>query len=223
MSSSFRFALLPDHRVLLNNYSPAHPCFVILDKTYAPVRMFGKRLRASESDLDGLQFNLASGRNGEIIASPVNYRYVVEMWDTTGTLTQRMMRDADWFTPWTVADRAARGPRSRPLPRITSVHYDDQGRLWVAAVVADRNWRRPPQRSRTGERTGVSGMSVGELARYYDTIIDVLDIRSGRVVLSQRFDALVTQFLENGLVYGLREDPSGLLQIALWSPVIQRL
>jgi hypothetical protein len=54
-------------------------------------------------------------------------RYAVERWDTTGVLRQRIVRDVEWFPPWT----GQRGSAIAAKPLALCIDEDAAGRLWV--------------------------------------------------------------------------------------------
>jgi len=220
-TASFRFAVLPDGRIVVNNYGVDRPAFALLDTSLALVREFGPRIGRPAPDPDALQYQLAVGDSGTIVATRVNYSYVVEVWDTLGTLLHRLVRDAAWYAQWTRQDAAQQGPISRPLPRIVSSYYAGEGRLWVAAVVADRNWRPPPLRA-ARESPAPGALLGAEAPRYLDAVVELLDLRAGRLVLSQRLDDLVF-YLGRGLAAGYREDhESGTVQLVVYRLEVTR-
>jgi hypothetical protein len=206
----FRYLALDDGRVLFNNYRQSHPALGLLDETYAEVRFFGRTI--STRDLDSLQYMLALSPDGDVFAAQVNYGYVIEVWDTTGTFKHRFVRKVDWFPPWSMEpiSRERRRPRTprRYKPRISGLYSDGQGKLWVCITVADPDWEQA---------------SEGDYARLVDTIIDVIEMPSGRLYATQRFDGAIGRILPNGFLYGLEEDEPGLLRFSVWRPELETM
>jgi len=203
---SFSFLLLDDGRVLVNNYRPTRPAFGLLDETFAEVRFFGRTIQSM--DWDSLQYQLTRGADGNLIAAQVNYGYVLEVWDTTGTLVRRYRRNVEWFPPWTMEPVDESRPSApRPYqPRITGLHTDGQGRLWVCVTVAD------PRASEAAEE---------DYDRRLDTVIEILEMPSGRLYMSQRLDIAVGEPLDNGFLYDREEDrETGLLRFRVWRPEV---
>ena len=223
---AFRFAVLSSGIVLVNNYFPSHPSFVLLNRRYALGREFGNRPpAASPEDSDALQYAVAKLDGARFVAVPRNYRFAVEVWDTSGTLVRRFDPSATWFPPWSEGDKYERGPRSPPLPRIESISIDQRQRLWVAAAVPDPAWKDPLPRVRQerGREIIADPMRVSEYNRFHDTIISVLDLETGRVLISQRFDAYVPKFMEGGLMYSFAEGEGGRLYIDVWRASLERV
>jgi hypothetical protein len=104
-------------------------------------------------------------------------------------------------------EEPSRPSAPRPYqPRITGLHTDGQGRLWVCVTVAD------PRASEAAE---------GDYDRLYDTVIEILEMPSGRLNMSQRLDMAVGEPLENGFLYSREEDPeTGLLRFHVWRPEV---
>ena len=204
----FRFISLGDGRVLFNNYRQSRPAFGLLDETYAEVRFFGRTI--ATLDLDSLQYVLALGGDGDVIVAQQNYGYVIEVWDTTGTFKSRLVRKVEWFPSWTrePISRERPGPvvPQEPKPRITGLHFDETGKLWVCATVADPDWKDARE---------------DDYARRFDTIIDVIDLSSRTLYTTQRFDGVISGVLPNGLLYELQQEESGLLRFTVWKPELK--
>lgn len=110
-------------------------------------------------------------------------RYQVELWSTDGRKLRELRRSVAWFPPH-VAERPV-SPDRPPPTTIQQVAVDGAGRLWIKILVPDRDWRRAV---RAG---GPHGYTVRDRAGYYDTLIEVIDPRRGRVLASRRFPELV--------------------------------
>lgn len=153
-----------------------------------------------------------------------NYRYGVEIWDTAGTLVRQFDRIPAWYHPWTEAEKLGRNYQTDGFSVIVGVYGDGQ-QLWITARVPDPKWKStdaPLQAAKPGRETAVKPIPVEEYDRRFDTIIEVLDVATGRVLVSQRFDAFVPQFTADGLLYDIREAPSLLLRADVWRPEIVR-
>ncbi len=224
--AAFRFAVLKSGHVVVNNYFPTHPSFVLLDRKFTGLREFGSTTPPdSRSDSDAIQYHLVGLDSGRFAAVRQYYRYGVEIWDTTGSLVRRFDRIPSWYQPWTEADKHAAARQLSGFPVIEGVHADGQ-RLWVAARVPDPTWKDPAAKMRAPERgreVAFPAIPVPEYNRRYDSVIEVLDVATGRVLVSQRFDAYVSQFTEGGFMYSVREAPSSLLRIDVWRAEIVRV
>lgn len=203
----FRFLMLDDGRVLVNNYRTQNPALCLLDQEFNEVRLFGRTALGRMTGSDSLQYVLAS-RRGEIVVAQMNYGYALEVWDTTGAIKHRISRAVEWFPAWEPEppqpERPVQSARPAPKPRIAGLHVDGQGRLWVLASIPDPNWDQ-------GSR---------DLDRWYDTVIDVIDVQSWQLYASERFDAALSVVSSTGFLYDWREENSGLLRFAVWRPEI---
>jgi hypothetical protein len=85
-----------------------------------------------------------------------------------------------------------------PQPAIVSLASAGPGRLWVVSRVADRNWR--PSRA-AGVGHSEEAASPRDAARQVDTVIELLDTRTGRAVASARLDEAPPRMLQSGYAY----------------------
>ncbi len=85
-------------------------------------RSFGSVDRVVERDNPyGRYYSVSASSGGRVWLTKHN-AYALELWDTSGTLVQRLIRDAEWFKPWT--------GRKRNGPIVFSLREDEQGRVW---------------------------------------------------------------------------------------------
>ncbi len=206
------FTSLGDGRIVMGNYAHSTPALLLVDAQSNLVRSFGRTLTRSSYDPDRLQFALARGNNGDIIAAQMNNQYVIDIWDTTGVLRRRLERQAGWFPPWSrqATPRREGDPAPRPMPHISHVFVDSHNRLWSSGLVAERRWR-----------PLATIPEVRDLRRQYDTIIEVIDLSSDRLILSQRFDEALF-LLDGGLLASMSEDEDGLLHYLIWRAEIRQ-
>ena len=109
-------------------------------------------------------------------------RYEIGLWDGNQELLL-FQRDAPWFPERT--DPLPHGPEDKPLPAINDLIATDS-LLWVSGVVADERWQ--------------DFRSNWDAEGRYDEFVEVIDLRTNRVVGSQRFDFELTDFIEPGLI-----------------------
>jgi hypothetical protein len=217
---TFRVVVLSDGRMVLNNFMPARRSFTLLDQRLSEVRTFGRSIAGrSFPDSDAMQFLIVPLDSGRFAAVQQNHSFLVQVWDTAGRLVRELKREPEWFTPWTTEQRLARTPRDPPFVRVMGAHVDLRERhLWITALVPDRRWQDVAPRPEPGRREvpGWLALQVQDYPRAFDTIIEILDLDSGRVVVSQRFDEYVPHLLPGGFLYGLREESSGLFVVGVW-------
>lgn len=104
-------------------------------------------------------------------------KYQVDEWTPGGALVRVVERQVDWFPP---SDRQTDPYSERPSPRLQVAYMDAHDRLWVAISVPDSEWKNPGARN---ERD-LNRISPDEL---WDTVVEVLDVRTGSLVASRRF------------------------------------
>jgi hypothetical protein len=221
---AFTFVTLTNGDVLVNNHVAPRPAFVLLDRHFLPKREFGPPVAESRSGLTEALHAIARLPNGRIAAARQNHIPVLELWDTSGARVSQYFTRPTWFPEWTDADEYERGPRSPPLPRILGLYPDSDERLWLAALVPDLTWKPAalaPKPNR-GREVPYMPPPISDYPKYYDTVVEVIDPASGRVIVSQRFDEYLPFFMEGGLLYGYRQTAGRGIQIVVWRPELVR-
>jgi hypothetical protein len=134
--------------------------------------------------------------------------YRVELWEPGGSNPLTLVRNASWFQPW--EHEVRRSAEALERPRIADVAEDRQGRLWVSILVRD------PKHRRARETREVPLTEVDANAEF-DTVLEVLDPRSGRLLARTRFEQAIPAFIGDGsVVFTRREDPDGNIVIDVW-------
>jgi hypothetical protein len=169
-------------------------------------RSFGSETRVYRPELGyGSRRALAVGFGGSVWAAELN-TYVLQRWDTAGRLLATIRREAEWFPTYWRYDVNATLP---PPPSITALAQVGDT-LWVMVKVADANWRTAVESTSPDGRF----FRVRDQHGYRDTMLEAIDIRSRRIIVSSRVPQLLWGFLGAGLVYGPGEDAEG-------NPVVQ--
>jgi hypothetical protein len=221
---AFRFIVLGDGSVVLNNWFPTHRAFVFFDRHHRQVREFGRTVNGDRFGSDDLMSHSAPIDSGRIVTAAQNHTYLVQVWDTTGRLVREVRRQPAWFPPYKREERMALGFASR-YPIVLDVHADTtERRFWTAAVVPDPGWKEPACRPRHEIREGsnCAPIPIRQRPRAYDLVLEVLDMNTLRPLISQRFDEPIDSFVEGGLMYHKREDENGLMVVDVYRPRIVR-
>ena len=164
---------------------------------------------------------LAAGREGRTVWTASRSRYEIEQIDVDGRLQRRVVvLESRWLIT-TAAESGADAPygSTRPGSGIRGVAEALDGRLWVAGTTTALDWKpleNPPARP-TGR--GISRIPpdvVEHGERYRATIIDLLDPRTGRLLVSHRFDHEAIELLGGDLAWAAREDADGNTLIDVW-------
>lgn len=124
-----------------------------------------------------------------------SHKYSPKLWHVfEGHKLREIEREVDWFPP----SSAAQGPSvdEPPPPRLTSLAVDGQGRLWTKVSVADPLWEGAVEPSKDGRH-----IDVTDWKRYTDTVVEVLDSKTGRALARFKFESGFSFIdMEEGLV-----------------------
>ena len=186
------WAVLPDGRHVYNGLSFApdligYPLHVYDEASRRITQSFGNegvRVDRSPRSQTALRRRVAVAADGNIWAAR-NNRYRIDKWSPDGDHITRIERDAPWFRPW--EEWPGVYYEVRPFPAIVGVRDWGDDLLMVVVRVADDDWR--PMRPRIVQ--GHEVIPAAQEEELYDTVIEVLDTRSGTVLGRTRVDARV--------------------------------
>jgi hypothetical protein len=145
-------------------------------------------------------------------SSDVN-QYHLELWGIDGVLRSSLARQVPWFRPWDVSRELPNARTTLPLPRVRSIALDSLGRLWVAIQVPDHNWKPTAGPSEDFEAPAIS---PNEWERLTDTIIEIVEPATGRLIHSQRMPNSFVSFIGPGLIIDRSENAEGTISIRVW-------
>lgn len=178
------------------------------------IRSFGARAPAVRAE-DDLWFarSVAAGAGDSTVWISNLVAYRMEQWDVRGRLVQSLSRDVSWFRP--LAPGTANYSRDTgPGPTQGSVWQDSAGFVWTRISVTDPNWRSAGQQ--LGGEGGVAIRSSNDFNGVYDTVIEVIDPGSARLVASQRFPEGMKGFVAGGFAFSAMEDANGIPYVDVW-------
>lgn len=156
-------------------------------------------------------YRVAAAREGGFWAVPLKGRHLIERWTTLTSVTVFRRTGVPWFVEFSTGpDRLNQA--SLVASEMRGVWEDSVGLVWTLIRVADP--RGPSPRDTLRNPEGVYTVARN-MAREYDTIVEVLDPRSGRLIASQRFDGLFNWALGNGRIGSVIEHPDGGIEIAI--------
>jgi hypothetical protein len=185
----------------------------VLDGTNTVLRSFGLNPGAPyEADPWLSRRAVALSRDGSVWSVPPN-NYRMERWSLEGTLAAAVLRRARWFEPWAHFDGLV--DLQRPPARITAIHEDSLGRVWILTLVASVDWA-PTRRPSGMIETETRPRTLGEVARLTDSIIEVLDPVRGQLLVSERLRGLFDGFAGKDLIVQLSETDDGDVRVTLW-------
>jgi hypothetical protein len=140
------------------------------------------------------------------------HRYIIEQWDTTGTLRESIARRLEWFperVPGPVSE-----PSGRLQPHIQQMKSIGRDTLAVMVVVSDPEWRRA---TGYGDNPHGGDRPMIRLSNEYsDTYVDWIDLNDRQLIVSTRFDQRITHFADRNHVYGYWEDENGIPKVTVW-------
>jgi 6-bladed beta-propeller len=139
--------------------------------------------------------------------------YRLTLWSANGEPLRILERKPPWFA---VRSTGGGSPTTPPQPSIAAIREDpNTGWLWVLARVAAPTWRDawPPQATAPGV-SEISGKSIA-YEKMYDTRIEVLDTRAGRVMAQGQLKGMVLNALPGNRVATYVVDTAGYPHINL--------
>ncbi len=151
---------------------------------------------------------MAASSEGGVWTAPVN-RYVVEHWTSSGTRTASFDLTTAWFQPHSGTIRFSRSEPPPPLIRAIT-EYDPQ-LLLVAVAIPDANWQSSLEP--VNNHPDNVELAPGDLNKYFDTVIEVIDTGTGRRVDAIRIGGLVKGFVDNSRVAVYAETDEGIPQV----------
>lgn len=157
---------------------------------------------------------LARSSDGGFWAAHVT-RYVIEKYDSTAVKTFELEREANWFPPHDQG--LLQGEDRSPKPLLLGIAEDSVGRLWVLAVIGDPAWRSAigtTLPSRLGGGRSPAPV-ITDFDKYFDAVLEVIDVKQRRVVASQRFPQALT-FLVNDSIVAQRIEVDSDFFIQTW-------
>lgn len=136
-------------------------------------------------------------------------KYRLERWNVSGVRLAEFSRDVEWF------DRTAIPARQNQIkPICQDLRIDAAGLLWLLCSPLDP---RAEDRIEIGPEAALGvyeiRSSTGDLRDLWDSVIEVIDPRSSRVLASLRSDSFIYGFADAERVYTFEEDDLG---VGIW-------
>ena len=121
--------------------------------------------------------------------------YAFEGWEPDGAeeAVVRLAGEADWFDPGPPQPGV---PVTAPIPSVVMSLRFDEGLMWVGTWVADTNW---------ADNAGIESSAL-DLDGLLDTILEVIDPDTGRIVARARRDEALRGTGDDALLFGVREE-----------------
>ena len=214
------WAVLPDGRYVFSAASFAPdligPVHVYDEASRGITRSMGDegvRVDRSPRSRVVLTRRVAAAADGNIWAAHEN-RYRIDKWSPDGDPLVRIERDAPWFQPWEAWPGV--DYEVRPPPAIVGVGDWGEGLLMVVVRLADADWR--PIRPTRNPLPGHEATMPAQENELYDTMIEVLDTRSGTVLGRTQVDGRVVGLVGRDGFYSYAEHSElGESKYIVWS------
>lgn len=177
------------------------------------IRSFGSESGLFRPDVPFLERRAIVDAGDGRVWSAYRSAYRVELWNAkTGTLERTIVRDVDWFPSRLHPNGAAASDPSVPIPLLLNMRYDrDRELLTVLLQVPAANWKRARQ-----IRTNSGGYGGPDEQQQYDTIVEVLDSRTGRMLSSKRLSDYIRFFVDESILGTVVLDDRDVPRLRLW-------
>jgi hypothetical protein len=185
----------------------------LVDRTGKVIRGFGEGEAPTVPGTIMTKFRVVgeASERGSVWSARMT-EYLVERFDSTGARTMALRRQADWFPPG--GTHAGTLGVDRQPPTIFAL-FERGDSLWVFSRVDDLDWQpRPPVPYMGNEDMKYTPDSYRDLL--FDTIVEVIDVRSGRLILSQRLRPNLVSVTPDGHVFTYEEDGDGNPRYVAW-------
>lgn len=162
------------------------------------VQSFGAETPDYRSDRPGRMFRTIAATDDGWLWSARFSPYELELWHPDQGLARTIARAPEWFKP--DLERSTGD-------KVHDIRLDKEGRLWVVISLKIEDWNPPDRRLPTAT----------DMDRILDTVIEIIDPRSGRLVASTRTDLAFTRWAGEFL-YHPRDLANGDIAMELWKP-----
>ncbi len=144
------------------------------------VHSFGEELPQYRADIPHLTRRVVGLSSDDTIWAAAPGRYDLERWDPhSGTRIDRIEVQSSWFEE---SVRPMDDWTKKPVPTISGIWEDEAGLVWVLALDASSDDWRPAAKARE------FAITPANRAARWDSVIEVVDPTTKRVVASKRFD-----------------------------------
>lgn len=142
--------------------------------------------------------------------------YELEEWNLQGQRLSQLSRVADWLDPNREFSNGMRG--NEPTPDVADLRVDRSGHLMVLVNVPRKSWRAGLGTAET--RRGFTSYPNMDFGLVFDTLIEVYDTHTRKLVQVTRAPAYLRFFVSDSHVAGLRHSGDGSPVVDLWRVVI---
>ncbi len=187
----------------------------IIDTRGDVIRSFGAGRSPAVQELDPFSARrlVATDSQGRIVSSHW-YDYIVEAWTSEGArigaLSGRNLVDA----PRLDGAWSAENP---PWHRVSDVRFDGEWQLWVLLRYRRPDWLENMEEMVTSSGRVALRAKDGTLSSYYHSRVDVIDLRTCRVLVSNWHDGVLMSFVGDRLLSEIVYGPGGDPRVDIWN------
>jgi hypothetical protein len=204
--------VLPDGRMLIAPASADRPLpLLLLTPTGSLIREFGAQ-DSSGAAIRAPRWLIADA-DGSFWSMPMQFRWRLEHWDSSGSALSVLERRPDWFRPYSRVSTP--DSNHAPQPTIQGAWIDGIGRLWVLGRAADQQW----ERGLSSSPSGSPGPVITEPDKVYDTVLEAIDRETGRVMATARLDPSYESLVEAGVLMKVVSTATGWKRVVLMTVV----
>lgn len=191
--------VLPGSRVIIAPAHADHPLpLLLLRADGGTVQEFD----VTDGEAIAAPRRLALDPDGTIWSMPVQFRWRVEHWDTTGRSLGTVERRTPWFEPY--VKLVSPSVRQPPQPEIRGFWIDASHNIWIVGRVSDRRWGRGLATDRDGQ-----GSVISNADRVFDSVIEVYDPGTRSTLATAIVDRAYPWAPEPGTIVAVLDRPSG--------------
>lgn len=118
-----------------------------------------------------------------------------------------LVAERDWFQPW--SQSVSHTFDAPPTPTLMDVVTDGRGRLWVLTTIAAKNWVAALDEG----KDIMDNQLLRPGAHYRDTVLEVFDLKHGRVIARRVLPRGWSGFADVGWLWRTWVDEAGLPQV----------
>ena len=154
-----------------------------------------------------LSLRMAAGANADIFTVPRTLGYTIERWSADAKPLGAWERKVDWFPQFVPPTRY--DARDGFPPEMFAI-WVDSGLVYVAAHVTQPDFKKA---TREAQVENGRAWIVDDYQKYWDTVIEVFDPATSRLVASKRFDRFFAWQAGKGHLYIKGDDPEDYLEV----------
>jgi hypothetical protein len=206
--------VLPDGRMLIAAANADRPLpLLLVSQTGIPIREFGAHDSAAAA-IHAPRW-LIRDADGSFWSMPMQFRWRLEHWDSTGVRLSVLERRPDWFGPYSRVSTP--DGNHAPQPTVQGAWIDGNGRLWVLGRAVDQHW----DRGLGSHRPGSAGSVIADADKVYDTVLEAIDRGTGKLAATARVDPSYGSLVEPGVIMKVVQIAGGWKRVVLMNVVFQ--